>query len=107
MTLVLIVVFVALVFEYIKGFHDTANSIAMGVSTRALTPRAALTMASIMNLVGGVVGAALAASHGNFGSIIWFTPGKEHWYAPGGVLGKVIIPMVVSHSSDFSSGSSS
>src|SRR6185295_16694782 len=60
MTLVLIVIFVALVFEYINGFHDTANSIAMGVSTRALTPRAALTLAAMMNLVGALVGTAVA-----------------------------------------------
>jgi PiT family inorganic phosphate transporter len=60
MTLVLIVVFVALAFEYINGFHDTANSIAMGVSTRALTPRMALTLAATMNLVGALVGTAVA-----------------------------------------------
>src|SRR6187431_1750736 len=60
MTLVLTVVFVALVFEYINGFHDTANSIAMGVSTRALTPRAALTLAAGMNLFGALVGTAVA-----------------------------------------------
>ena len=60
MTLVLFVVFVALVFEYINGFHDTANSIAMGVSTRALTPRAALTLAALMNLIGALVGTAVA-----------------------------------------------
>ena len=60
MTLVLIVIFVALVFEYINGFHDTANSIAMGVSTRALTPRAALTIAAGMNLFGALVGTAVA-----------------------------------------------
>ena len=39
MTLILIVIFVALVFEYINGFHDTANSIATVVSTKVLTPR--------------------------------------------------------------------
>ncbi len=60
MTLILIVVFVALAFEYINGFHDTANSIAMGVSTRALTPRMALTLAALMNLVGALVGTAVA-----------------------------------------------
>jgi inorganic phosphate transporter, PiT family len=60
MTLVLIVVFMALAFEYINGFHDTANSIAMGVSTRALTPRMALTIAATMNLVGALVGTAVA-----------------------------------------------
>ncbi len=60
MTLVLLVVFVALAFEYINGFHDTANSIAMGVSTRALTPRMALALAALMNLVGALVGTAVA-----------------------------------------------
>lgn len=60
MTLVFLVVLVALVFEYINGFHDTANSIAMGVSTRALTPRMALALAAIMNLVGALVGTAVA-----------------------------------------------
>ena len=60
MTLVFIVIIVALVFEYINGFHDTANSIAMVVSTRALPPRVALTMAACMNLVGALVGTAVA-----------------------------------------------
>src|SRR5688572_21859598 len=60
MTLVFVVIIVALVFEYINGFHDTANSIAMGVSTRALTPRLALSMAACMNLVGALVGTAVA-----------------------------------------------
>src|SRR6185369_10089679 len=60
MTLILIVVFVALAFEYINGFHDTANSIAMGVSTRTLTPRMALALAALMNLVGALVGTAVA-----------------------------------------------
>ena len=47
-------------------------------------------------LVGGIVGAALAASHGDFGSIIWFKAGANHWYEATGVIGKVIIPMVLS-----------
>jgi PiT family inorganic phosphate transporter len=47
-------------------------------------------------LVGGIVGAALAASHGNFGSIIWFKAGANHWYEASGVIGKVIMPMVLS-----------
>ncbi len=62
MTLVLIVVFVALVFEFINGFHDTANSIAMGVSTRALSPRMALTLAASMDLIGALVGTKVAAT---------------------------------------------
>ncbi len=44
MTLILIVLFVALVFEYINGFHDTANSIATVVSTKVLSPRQAVVL---------------------------------------------------------------
>lgn len=43
---------VALFFTYTNGFHDSANAIATSVSTRALTPRAALAMAAVMNLAG-------------------------------------------------------
>jgi PiT family inorganic phosphate transporter len=60
MTLILTVVFVALVFEYINGFHDTANSIATVVSTKVLTPRQAIVMAAATNLVGAMWGTAVA-----------------------------------------------
>ena len=60
MTLVLTVVLVALIFEYINGFHDTANSIATVVSTKALTPRQAIVLAASMNLIGALVGTAVA-----------------------------------------------
>jgi PiT family inorganic phosphate transporter len=60
MTLVLIVVLVALIFEYINGFHDTANSIATVVSTKVLTPRMAIGLAAVTNLVGALVGVAVA-----------------------------------------------
>ena len=42
MTIVLCVILLALVFEYINGFHDSANAIATVVSTRVLTPRQAV-----------------------------------------------------------------
>jgi PiT family inorganic phosphate transporter len=59
-TLGLITVIVAaLGFAYTNGFHDSANAIASSVSTRALTPRAALVMAGVMNLVGAYVGLRL------------------------------------------------
>jgi inorganic phosphate transporter, PiT family len=51
-----IVVAVALGFAYTNGFHDSANAIATSISTRALTPRVALLMAGVMNLVGAWVG---------------------------------------------------
>ncbi len=50
---VLVVVF-ALLFDFINGFHDTANAIATAVSTRALSPRAAIILAATMNFIGAV-----------------------------------------------------
>ncbi|MFJ4851206.1 MULTISPECIES: anion permease [unclassified Streptomyces] len=51
---------VALFFTYTNGFHDSANAIATSVSTRALTPRAALVMAAVMNLAGAFLGTGVA-----------------------------------------------
>lgn len=52
--LTILVVFFALAFDFINGFHDTANAIATSVSTRALKPRVAILMAAIMNFVGAL-----------------------------------------------------
>src|SRR5689334_18143259 len=60
MTLVFTVILVALVFEYINGFHDTANSIATIVSTKVLTPRQAVVLAACTNLLGALWGTAVA-----------------------------------------------
>lgn len=152
LTLVLLVVLIALAFEYINGFHDTANSIATVVATKVLTPMQAVGLAAGMNLlgalagtavaktiasglidvgvvevgsqlilcallggivwnlitwwlglpsssshalIGGLVGAALAAAGNNFGAIIWSEP-AEPVYRSAGVLWKVIVPMVSS-----------
>src|SRR2546429_9045263 len=46
---------VAVVFDFTNGFHDTANAIATSISTRALTPRAAVGLAAVFNLVGAVI----------------------------------------------------
>src|SRR5215203_1925876 len=149
----IVIVLVALAFDYTNRFHDAANSIAVAVSTKALTPRVALALAAVMNLVGalistevaktvgagiidppegssglelvfaaligaitwnlitwwfglpsssshalvgGVVGAALAATHGNWNAIIWLKPDSHHWWDLGGVVGKVIVPMLLS-----------
>ncbi|WP_457030478.1 anion permease [Kitasatospora sp. P5_F3] len=51
---------VAFFFTYTNGFHDSANAIATSVSTRALTPRAALAMAAVMNLAGAFLGTGVA-----------------------------------------------
>jgi PiT family inorganic phosphate transporter len=60
LTLVLLVVLIALVFEYINGFHDTANSIATVVATKVLSPGQAVLLAASMNLLGALAGTAVA-----------------------------------------------
>src|SRR3954467_8800015 len=47
-------------FDFTNGFHDAANAIATSVSTRALTPRIALAMAAVMNLIGAFLGQQVA-----------------------------------------------
>ncbi len=150
MTFVLIVILVTLVFTYTNGFHDTANSIATVVSTKVLTPRQAILLATVFNLIGalagtavaatvgtgmvdprfvtmttilsgligaiawnlltwyygipssssqaligGLIGAAVASAHGNWDVVIW-SSGSGHWWQKGGVIYKVIIPMLTS-----------
>lgn len=60
LTVVLVVILTALVFEYINGFHDTANSIATVVSTKVLTPSQAVLLAAFTNLIGALWGTAVA-----------------------------------------------
>jgi inorganic phosphate transporter, PiT family len=63
--LIIAVIVVALSFDYTNGFHDAANAIATSVSTRALTPRAALVMAAVMNLFGAFLGTGVAQTVGS------------------------------------------
>jgi len=63
--LVVVVVAVALGFDYTNGFHDAANAIATSVSTRALTPRVALVMAAVFNLIGALLGTEVATTIGS------------------------------------------
>jgi PiT family inorganic phosphate transporter len=65
LTALIIVVGIALFFNYTNGFHDAANAIATSVSTRALTPRAALALAAVMNLVGAFLGTGVAKTVGS------------------------------------------
>lgn len=60
LTLVLLVVAFALIFEFINGFHDTANSIATVVATKVLSPGQAVILAAGMNLIGAFYGTAVA-----------------------------------------------
>lgn len=62
--LVIAVVALALVFDYINGFHDTANAIATSISTKALSPRAAILIAACLNFLGALSGTAVAATIG-------------------------------------------
>src|SRR5919109_291242 len=61
LTLVLVVA-VALFFDFTNGFHDTANPIATSVSTRALSPRAAVASAAVLNFAGAFVSIEVAAT---------------------------------------------
>ena len=70
LTLVLVVILTALVFEFINGFHDTANSIATVVATKVLTPGQAVILAAVTNLVG-----ALRAPR-------WPRPSPRAWSIP-------------------------
>ncbi|MHB1653347.1 MAG: inorganic phosphate transporter [Desulfitobacteriaceae bacterium] len=56
----MIVVLLSLVFDYINGFHDTANAIATVVSTRALSPRQAVMLSAILNFVGALYNTTVA-----------------------------------------------
>ena len=58
--LLLAVLGLAVLFDYINGFHDTANAIATSVSTRALRPEHAILMSATANFVGALTGTAVA-----------------------------------------------
>lgn len=62
--LVWLVVLLALAFDYINGFHDTANAIATSVSTRAITPKKAIIMTAVLNFLGAMVSTGVAKTIG-------------------------------------------
>lgn len=62
--LLLCVIVLAFIFDFINGFHDTANAIATSVSTRVLSPKVAVLMAAILNMVGALSGTAVAKTVG-------------------------------------------
>jgi PiT family inorganic phosphate transporter len=77
--LLLVVLGLAVVFDYINGFHDTANAIATSVSTRALRPEHAILLSATANFVGALTGTAVATT---IASGLATTPGG----APGQVI---------------------
>ncbi len=115
-TLLIAVVVLALVFDYINGFHDTANAIATSVSTRALPPRVAVYMAACLNFAGAMYSTGVAKTIGSdivtaasmvnepiiiaamVGAIFWNLltwwlgiPSSSSHALSGGVMGAVII----------------
>jgi inorganic phosphate transporter, PiT family len=81
---VLAIVVIALVFDYTNGFHDAANAIATSVSTRALTPKAALIMAAVANFAGAFLGDAVAKTIGS--GIVVAPDGSEGLVLVAGAL---------------------
>src|SRR5881394_2283313 len=62
--LLVLVVVLALAFDYINGFHDTANAVATVVSTNVLPGRTAVLLAAVCNFVGAFVGVGVAKTLG-------------------------------------------
>ena len=58
--MVALVVVLALFFDFTNGFHDTANAMATPIATGALTPRVAVSIAAILNLVGAFLSTEVA-----------------------------------------------
>lgn len=62
--LLILIVIIGLIFDFINGFHDTANAIATSVATRVLKPGTAVLMAGILNIIGALTGTAVATTIG-------------------------------------------
>ena len=78
------VVLLAVAFDYIKGFHDTANAIATSVSTRAIAPKTAIMMAATLNFLGAMISTGVAKTIG--GDIVT---------APDMINGEIIVAALV------------
>ena len=90
--LVILIIFIALVFDYVNGFHDAANSIATVVATRVLSPGAAVAWAAFFNFIAFLVfGTAVAKTIGGDMVDITKIPGNDQLYVLlAGVLGAVV-----------------
>lgn len=91
-SLVVIIIALALVFDYVNGFHDAANSIATVVATRVLSPGAAVAWAAFFNFIAFVVfGTAVAKTIGGDMVNIAVIPGNDQLFVLlAGVIGAVI-----------------
>lgn len=115
LTFLYVVIFLALAFDYINGFHDTANAIATSVSTRALKPQYAILLAAGLNFLGALYSTGVAKTIGGdivksaslvnqqviaaalVGAIVWNLitwwygiPSSSSHALVGGVMGAVI-----------------
>jgi inorganic phosphate transporter, PiT family len=61
-SLLVVVIAAALIFDYTNGFHDAANAVATAISTRAMSPRRALLMAAVLNVVGALLSTTVATT---------------------------------------------
>ena len=62
LAVLVVVIALGLAFDFVNGFHDTANAIATSVATRVLSPGRAVAMAAILNVVGALSGTAVAST---------------------------------------------
>ena len=124
--LILLVVILALIFDFINGFHDTANAIATSVSTRAIHPVHAIMMAAALNFLGAMYSTGVAKTIGSdivrsadhidehvliaalLGSIVWniitwrfSMPSSSSHALIGGMIGAVLVSSVGVHGLNF------
>ena len=92
LSLVVFIIFIALVFDYVNGFHDAANSIATVVATRVLSPGAAVAWAAFFNFIAFVIfGTAVAKTIGGDMVDIAKIPGNDQLFVLlAGVMGAVV-----------------
>lgn len=64
-TITIFIVILSLVFDFINGFHDTATAVATSITTKALTPAAAILVCAIFNFLGAFSGTAVAKTVGD------------------------------------------
>ena len=114
--MIFLVIILSLIFDFINGFHDTANAIATSVSTRAISPQNAIIMAAVLNFFGAMYSTGVAKTIGSdivksashvdehvliaalFGSIIWNIitwkfgmPSSSSHALIGGLIGAVLV----------------
>lgn len=88
MSLILVVIILALTFDFINGFHDTANAIATCVSTRAIRPGVAIVGTAILNFVGAMISTGVAKTIG--GDIVMSPDLVNEMVIISGLIGAII-----------------